>query len=540
MHKVWVTALLALVFACVPLAGSIDGKRFPCQVDNDCAGDGFVCIAGICRDPRDLALPDAAAADSGRDAGDVDRDAAADAGRDAAAADHDVGRDTGLDAAADAAPRDRHAFDQQLVDAGAADGAALDAGPDSGGDAALDAGCNANSQCLAPDGSMAICFSGRCGRLDPVDLNAGVTTVRSTSIAVDDQDRPAIAFDTTGTAAVRLFRNDGSAWAVTVIDTAGTLDTEPTLGFDPAGRAWVSYRRESDDKALVTYSGGAPDIAASYSNLYYDYERSSFAIDPATGAQHVLIGNYGDGLHYVSRTPATPDALPPVFGSATLALDGYYMRWSALFSARGTIYGTFSHDDRPHVGVVYPGIGFVSTYAGEITDTWCGQFGMSTSSSCRADQPVDLAVDSSGRVVLCSYVSDSASDYRVVYLENAGSGFRGDDLFNDTENTGYDRGARCAIVVDALDTAHVFYPKTRGGGGRKLMHTRVWHDDAGALQQTTEALMLGDLGQWPDAVVDPTGRLHLSYVKVTAPAGRNETTDITSSLLTYARLEWSN
>jgi len=534
MRKLCWVGLLALVFACVPWASNVDGKRFPCQVSDDCAGDGFVCIAGICRDPRDLALPDGGAADGSHDSGDIDRDAATDASHDSAAPDHDVGRDGGSDASV----VDHRMPDAVVADADRADTVVADATvADAPADAGSDAGCVSDNECPTGDAGPGICFSGRCGHFAITNLPVLNDQVRGISIALNRQGLPAIGYYSSSNSVPANCKaayqaSDGSAWhAVDNVDT-GNVGAEPQLVWGPGDRPWLAYRDDANDTVRVAHYEGLAFTSESIGSygLAPD-DRSGFAIEPTTGVQHFLVRDPGAGLLYSARSPGTdPSAVP----TDLLVWRGTFYdtnaRWPALFRdpVSGMIYGTFAARGRPYIGLVMPGIGFVSVQLAPETNAGCGQLGLNSGQACSAFRPIDLAFDSRGQVHLCTHIDDQNGNARVVYIVDDGNEFQGRVVSTESDDpSGYYPGFGCAIVVDQRDIPHVFYSNTTH---KRLRHVVVL---PAQIVNGIDVEAVDDTGQWPDAVVAADGTLHLAYAKVTARLSYP-----TTSTLMTAKLVW--
>ncbi|MFH1810882.1 MAG: hypothetical protein ABIJ09_19230 [Pseudomonadota bacterium] len=576
MRVRWLALFAAIGAACYPFVGGIDGDRFTCTVDDDCAGDGFVCVAGVCRDPRDLRIPDAGLQDAA--VGDVDQDGGADAGLDASATDAAV--DAGQDAAAsDLAIPDLRTVDHSLSDAGASEAAtpdtaatdlaspdvesdagAVDAGtadlwfPDSaaedapaedsavvdaGSDASLDAGvdagpCLADNTCTATTTSF--CFSGRCAHLDVTELTSDLEQVRMPSLALVDGVRPAVAYygysPTAASRKLGYFEYDGNQWqGPATVDSVDEVGADPALAFAPGGRPWFSYRKDANDKIRLAYYDGfsyqASDIVGSGQN---ESDRAGLVI-AQDGNQTVLVRDASDGLVVGMRRPAAPDAIP---GASFDLLPSFVQnaRWPALFAeaATGDTYATFVNSDRPFLGLVLPDLGLVSVSMAPVTNAGCQRLGL-PNSYCNADRPVDLAFDSHGALHFCTQMKTGSSDYRLLYLWLAADGFHGAEVAADSDwDSYYEPGAACTIVVDALDVPHVFFTQT---ARKKLRHARV-HDHVPQIVGNADGP--DDNGHWPDAVVSDDGLLHMAWSRVLTRSSNTMST----SALQVARLVWED
>jgi len=536
MRLICTVLLTGMLGACLPFVGSVDGDRFPCGTDDDCAGDGFVCVAGICRDPRDLRQVDAGEVDAAiDDGGSAERGASQDGG------DHDASG--ALDAGPDATSPDSSAVDRVAPDLGAEDGWAEDA---AGEDASEDAGppgpCVSDESCtLTPE---SFCFAGRCAHLETEAISTPAPRVEAPALSLSAAGQPIIAFfDSIGEDAHLAWRAASGDWASQSLETAGDVGREPALALDPAGDPWVSYRRNDDSTLQLAYKHGAAlvDIGQVVEIGAAVPDRAGFAID-GLGRQHLLA--YGGVLLYGTRDPAEQpgDHLAPPF-ALRVARGTTGVSWPALFldATSGAIYGTYVADNRPHVGVVDPVLGFVSAYVFPRTTEGCAALGLGTSSaSCDANRPVDLAVAPDGRVHLCAHIKNTSGQYRVVYIHDDGVRFVG-GVFYDRSSPEYDEiGARCVVEVDAEGAAHAFVTRT-DAGERRLLH---FYLDPAVEVSSASARSLEHQGQgtgyWPDSLLDDQGRLHMVYVRALTPTSRGTTVDIDTSELVYARLRWED
>lgn len=568
MHRVWFVITILGLSGCLPTVGTIDGDRFPCDTDDDCAGDGFVCVAHICRDPRDLRQPDAGPVDATPDR---HTDAGWDSGVDAevdAATDGSFDSETVWDVAApdttvadgwveDSWTGDRLSFDAltqdgRRHDVGGGDTALLedgalaeggqgdgpeDAGLADGGDAAVDAGsdagpCTADDDCAEAGDSPRICYSGRCGYLQLETVTTATSDIVAPSLGLDSQGRAVIAFyDDSSEDLGQSTRNGAKNWAYVSLDTQDDVGQEPQLSIY-GDRVWVAYRKGENDTARL-----AADFQfAELSELGAETtQRVGFCVD-YLGYQHILAKNDDEVLVYGYRQPQLGSIFDPPFVTR-VSYGGIGGRWPALFrdNGPGIVYGTFVADSRPHVGFVDPLLGFVSTYVFPRTSAGCDKFGLGSSSSCNADRPVALALDRSGKIRMCSMIRNTSSSYRVVYMYDDGDRFSGQVVYTESrpESSG-DDGARCAIVVDNLNVSHLFFAKTDGGGGRRFIHITV--DHSGDNPVVGENVLIdGDSGYYPDVLVDTQGKLHMAYVQVEQRSGDY----ITEGTLIYGQLVWN-
>jgi len=63
-----------------------------------------------------------------------------------------------------------------------------------------------------------------------------------TSLAFDNTDHPAIAYQDSGVENLKLDRWDGENWDITTVDSAGDVGEFPSLEFDSNGHPAISYR----------------------------------------------------------------------------------------------------------------------------------------------------------------------------------------------------------------------------------------------------------------------------------------------------------
>lgn len=301
MSKIFAIVLLSA--QCSPLVGSINEDLFSCSSDQDCGGDGYTCVDGICRDPlwsppldanaavldasitdlspRDqIAEPDTSSVDQGLqdhtvpdttlglDAGqDINTDAA---GGDLRLVDSffpepdsgENGRESGpVDLSVfDALPSDQ-VFADLLLDQ---DGAPVDAvAADVTSDAALDSGpvgpstCHIDEDCVpdildAGDAGSAtdadpsyLCFSGRCATVQWQTISNDATEgPRSPSLALTPGKQPAVVNQNVGIEFNSLqFRYfNAGVWSQNQsLDADKNTGLDPMLQRAPDGSFWVSY-----------------------------------------------------------------------------------------------------------------------------------------------------------------------------------------------------------------------------------------------------------------------------------------------------------
>ncbi|MBN2358614.1 MAG: hypothetical protein JXR83_04125 [Deltaproteobacteria bacterium] len=371
-------------------------------------------------------------------------------------------------------------------------------------------------------------------------LDETITKVEAPAIAGTEQGDITIAFRDATAADLRFSDyQPGTGWNWYPVDTVGNVGLDPRLAIDSAGNRWVVERKSDNTLQLLVRSAAGvnqtrPIAEAGTANI----RRIGFAFDDAD-RQYLL---FVDGFMYLGeRTPSATEVLAPPF-DVRPAYGDSNPAWPELFYDRTsqTMFGTFVANGRPAIGFLDERLGFVNILTMERNNDACHDIGLGTLSheDCTADKPVALAIDSAGGFDLCTHIMHYDGDYRVVFLFDGGPNFTGGVIYGNSQPDSYSPGARCSIVVDRDDVAHLFFAQTQSG--RNFIHSRVTRSGA-TFQHAERTVVAGDTGHWPATYVDANGGLHLAYVKVTNSTPRSNYYDsITSSSLVYATLVWDD
>lgn len=308
----------------------------------------------------------------------------------------------------------------------------------------------ARGAAAAPSGDA---YTPAAWQIETVDAAGDVGTY--TSLALDNLDRPQIAYLDVDNSAIRHAAREGEAWRVGEVDRAGRVGEYTALAFDAIGQPHISYYDSGREqlkhatRLAGRWAAEVVDVGPGV-GLY-----TSLAVD-ATGATHI---SYQDGreldLKYARWSGtgweiATVDAAGDVGASTSIAVDQ---------AGRPHI----SYFDETNRAVKYATRG-AAGWTIEVVET----IGPLTYTA--------LALDAAGAPHIAYYASAASGESGVLcYASRAAGGWQ-----IKTVAAGADAGGHLSLALDAQDTPYLSYYDFTG--------RRVWAAQHGAAGWTTQVV----------------------------------------------------
>jgi len=123
-------------------------------------------------------------------------------------------------------------------------------------------------------------------------------TGAGTSLALDAQGFPHIAYNQSDGCDLRYARFDGARWLTETVDAFGLTGIDPSLALDAQGHPHVSYRIAGDDMDLqYAYHDGTRWYSETVDGWGDTGSESSLELDTA-GQPHVAYHNWGGCVMY--------------------------------------------------------------------------------------------------------------------------------------------------------------------------------------------------------------------------------------------------
>jgi len=272
----------------------------------------------------------------------------------------------------------------------------------------------------------------------------GITGIHP-SLALDAAERPRIAYRIAGTNYMDLLYawtspdNNGGAWITTTVDAWGDAGGEPSLELDGAGHPRVSYNR--DNCLMYAYDDGS------------GWQIEAVACGEGWYGWHTSLELDSQGYPHISYQAAWPNQ-----DLMYAWYDGAQWQQETIDSEGMVGYSTFlalDRQDRPHISYYDAGL-YALKYAWHDGTAWhlavvdaghVGQQGIGKYTS--------LALDAADRPHI-SYYDDAHYELRYAH-------FDGTRWLTETVAAGdYLTGAYTSLALDAQGRPHISY---RGNGG---------------------------------------------------------------------------
>ena len=128
------------------------------------------------------------------------------------------------------------------------------------------------------------------------------------TIAVNGAGFPAVAYQDTANSDLKFAQSNGTSWTTTVVDKRKTTGFNPSLTFDAAGDALISYyKQNTGDLDLATLKGKTKKwTIATLASAGNVGQFSSIAINPSTGKPAVAYSNAGNKtIQYIAKSGTT-------------------------------------------------------------------------------------------------------------------------------------------------------------------------------------------------------------------------------------------
>jgi hypothetical protein len=269
----------------------------------------------------------------------------------------------------------------------------------------------------------------------------------SSSLALDTNGRPRIAYCDRTTLDLRYATWNGSSWDIQTLDSTGSVGHYPSLALDSSDYAHIAY--------------GEDHVDNHYDRYRYAYEdNSGWHVEPVPDA---------------SYAPSNASLAVDSEGDAHMS----YTTWKPW--VRRTLWYGVRHD---------------SSWSFEAVDetSWC------------AGDHNSLAVDSNGRPhISYAYEAVSYGPFDLNYAVRTDSGW-----VTESVDTPGDVGLGNSLALDSSDYPHISYCDLGNGNLKYAWWDPTLNANTGGWDITTVDSM-GDLMGHTSLALDSTGLAHISY-----------------------------
>ena len=319
-------------------------------------------------------------------------------------------------------------------------------------------------------------ISNRAGAITIATVATSADHIQSTSMALDSQDYPHIAYRDFATPGLRHAFWDGTAWQTETVDTVGTsCGQSASLAIDASDNLHIGYRRDNDIRYATNSSGSwTYEFVDTNSGIPY----VSLAL---TTAGSPRIAAYSTHLIYATRGPSN---------------------WTIEDIRYGeNIYPSLAFDSSDNPFVAYQRSGEGLLCADKLGGSWA-----STSvHSGNVGRYASLAIADDGTRYIAYY--DSYDLWLAIWNGSSWSY----SVVDDGGPADNRVGQECSLALDSAGNPHISYWDYTAADLKYAFWTgSVW--DISIIDGLTSSV-----GRYSSILVDPNGNPQFSYASFDPP-----------------------